>query len=88
MEQVDVLNQLTKLKGQLEEEQATHDALLKELQSKFEASDKALKALKEKSEPVIKLLRNALPASELHKAKPVPSDIIEEAKKALEKEEV
>lgn len=45
--------------AELASAQSEHDALLKELQSKFEESDTALKALKEEKEPTIKLMRAA-----------------------------
>lgn len=49
--------QMGEMEGRLSEASATHDALLKELQARFEESDKALKALKEELEPSLKLMK-------------------------------
>ena len=49
--------QIDEAEGRISEASATHDALLKELQARFEESDKALKALKEELEPPLKLMK-------------------------------
>ena len=55
------LEQLTKKlaseQKDLDDAQAAHDGLMKELQSQFQQSDEALKALKEKSAGPIKLMK-------------------------------
>ena len=48
------------MQKELDTAEATHQALLKELQAKFEESDKRLKALKAESAPQIKLMKVAL----------------------------
>jgi len=49
--------QIGEAEQRISEASATHDALLKELQARFEESDKALKALKEELEPPLKLMK-------------------------------
>mmetsp|Transcript_288 Transcript_288/g.635 ORF Transcript_288/g.635 Transcript_288/m.635 type:complete len:169 (+) Transcript_288:188-694(+) len=50
---------VTSTKGEIDAAQATHDELLKELQGKFEESEKKLKELKEALQPKLKLMRAA-----------------------------
>mmetsp|Transcript_18244 Transcript_18244/g.40853 ORF Transcript_18244/g.40853 Transcript_18244/m.40853 type:complete len:172 (-) Transcript_18244:332-847(-) len=57
------------MKGRISTAQESHDAMLKELQAKFEGSEKSLKALKEELEPTIKLMKSAIPKSKEPAAK-------------------
>jgi hypothetical protein len=50
---------VTSTKQKIDAAQATHDELLKTLQSQFEESEKTLKVLKESLQPKLKLMRAA-----------------------------
>jgi len=50
---------LAKDKRELDDAQAAHDALMKELQEKYQASEENLKELKEEKQPKIKLMKAA-----------------------------
>jgi len=54
---------LAKLKNAISKLETSHEALQKELSSKYEASNKNLEKLKEELQPQIKLIRAATPTS-------------------------
>jgi len=63
-------------KKELEDTEATHNALLKELQDKFQESENALKALKDAKAPALKLMKVAL--TNLTAAAAAPAEAKEE----------
>jgi len=57
----ELVAKMDEMKGRISSMQASHDALLKDIQAKFDMSEKALKQLKADLEPSIKLIKSAIP---------------------------
>jgi len=56
----ELFTELAGLKKEMQDAQETHDALLKELQAKYEASEEGLTELKKQNAPRMKMLRAAM----------------------------